>query len=191
MRVFKENFKGKLNGIILFLVEALLGILLLVNPIGFTRGIIVTAGVLLTIAGIVHIIAYFRSTPQEGFIGKMLSKGLLEIIGGLFCALNSQWFIATFPILAILYGIGTLVSGIVKVEMTVDLIRLKGKRWELSAVGAALTILCAVIILLNPFGTTIILWRFVAISLIIEAVVDLVSAFLPSREKDANETVSE
>ena len=41
--------------------------------------------------------------------------------------------------------------------------------------SAALTIVCAVIILYNPFSSTAVLWTFIAITLIVEAVVDVIA----------------
>ena len=89
--------------------------------------------------------------------------------------MNSHWFIAAFPLLTVLYGIGTLVTGIAKVQWMTNRIRLKAKRWFLMGLSAALTIVCAVIILYNPFSSTAVLWTFIAITLIVEAVVDVIA----------------
>ena len=48
MKGIKENR----NGIIISLFEIFVGILLLVNPIGFTSGIVIGSGILLCIYGI-------------------------------------------------------------------------------------------------------------------------------------------
>jgi len=42
-------------------------------------------------------------------------------------------------------------------------------------IGAVLTLGFAVLILLNPFATTAILWTFIAVSLIVEAAVDILT----------------
>ena len=46
------------------------------------------------------------------------------------------------------------------------------------AVSAAITLLCAVIILANPFSTTAALWMFIGITMIVQAVIDIVAAVL-------------
>ena len=61
--------------------------------------------------------------------------------------LRSEWFIVTFPVLTILYGITVLVTGFYKVQMTVDTLRMKRVRWGWMAVGAALSLALAAIIL--------------------------------------------
>ena len=61
MKFLKNHFAG----IGMFLLEILVGVLLLINPVGFTSGIIIGAGLVLLLVGIVCIIKYFRAEPQE------------------------------------------------------------------------------------------------------------------------------
>lgn len=173
-------------GVIMALCELLVGVLLLIDPIGFTSGIIMVVGIVLVVTGVFNIIGYFRSTPQVGVIERKLSVGILSIVGGLFCAINPQWFVATFPVLTIVYGLGTLVVGVYKIEVAVNMVRLKMKKWIWAALGAALTLICAVIIICNPLSSTAALWIFISITLIVEAVIDFITAFFPSR-KDSEE----
>lgn len=167
---------SKASNIILSLCEAIIGVLLLVNPVGFTSGIIIFLGIVLLILGIANVVQYFRTPPEVAAMKRSLTRGCLEILAGLFCILKSGWFINAFPLLTILYGVGILVTGITKVQWTIDRIRLKLKKWFWLAISAALTIVCAVIILCNPFGSTAVLWIFIAVMLIIEAIVDILAA---------------
>lgn len=169
-------------GVIMALCELLVGILLLIDPVGFTSGIIMVIGIILVITGVFNIIGYFRSTPQAGVIERKLSVGILSVTGGLFCAVNPQWFVVTFPVLTLVYGLGTLVMGVYKIEAAANMVRLKMKHWIWAALGAALTLICAVIIICNPLSSTAFLWTFIAISLIAEAVIDFITAFFPARE---------
>ena len=74
-----------INGVVFFLLEILIGILLLINPIGFTSSIIITTGAVLAVVGIINVIKYFRSDVIEGAAGQLLTKGLLSIAGGTVC----------------------------------------------------------------------------------------------------------
>lgn len=170
------NLSSKAGSIILSLCELIVGILLLVNPVGFTTGIIIFVGVVLLILGIVGVVQYFRTDPAQAALNQGLTRGCIEILSGLFCIMKSGWFIAAFPLLTILYSLGILIAGIAKVQWTVDMIRLKINKWFWMAISAVLTIICSVVILCNPFSSTAVLWMFIAITLIIEAVIDIVSA---------------
>jgi len=79
------------------------------------------------------------------------------------------------------YGVGVLSAGLAKVQFTFDMIRQKNKKWFFALIGAAISIVCAIIILNNPFATTAVLWIFTGISLIVEAVFDAVTLIV-SRE---------
>lgn len=174
----KKSFRGTSRmGVILFsLCEIIIGILLLVNPTGFTRGIIVFLGIALMLAGIASIVRYFRTAPEVAMLEQHLSMGCIELLAGAFCVFNSGWFLRVFPLLTVLYGVLVLVAGIAKVQWTIDKLRMKMKPWIWSAVSAAITLICAVVILCNPFTSTAVVWMFIAISLIVEAVIDIVSA---------------
>ncbi|MGN0467995.1 MAG: HdeD family acid-resistance protein [Acutalibacteraceae bacterium] len=171
----------KFGSILLSLCEIIVGILLLINPVGFTTGIIIFLGLVILILGIANIVQYFRAIPEEAALKQSLTRGCIEILAGLFCIFKSGWFIATFPILTILYGIGILITGIAKVQWTVDKIRLKIKKWYWSAISAVLTIAFAAVILCNPFSSTTVLWGFIGVILIVEAVVDIVAVIFTRR----------
>lgn len=173
-----KTIKANLNSIIICLCEVLVGILLLINPVGFTTGIIVILGCVFLVKGIFDIIGYFRTDAQTAVSTKGLAKGLIGIAAGGFCILQSHWFLVAFPVLTVLYGIAIFALGLFKVQVMVDMIRLKKKKWGLAALSAVFTLLFGVIALMNPFSTTVILWTFIAATLIVEAVLDLISTFI-------------
>lgn len=170
MKFLKHN----LNGIILCLFEAMVGILLLINPIGFTSGIIIVAGTVFVITGLISIIGYFKADALKAAVSRSLMKGLAALLAGAFCIFRSQWFIITFPVLTIIYGVAVLVTGLGKVQLTVDMLRLKNNKWFLAAISAAVSVIGAVVILSNPFASTAVLWMFTGISLIVEAIFDTI-----------------
>ena len=73
------------------------------------------------------------------------------------------------------YGVGLLVVGVAKVQWTVDILRVKVGRWYLPGISALVSLVCAAIILFNPFASTVALWVFIGVALIAEAVVDLLA----------------
>lgn len=172
---------SKFSKLILALCELVLGVVLLVNPVGFTNLIIIVSGILLLAYGLMSTVHYFRLSPAQASEGQALTQGMLLIAGGIFCILKSNWFMATFPLLTVLYGIITLITGISKIQWTVDLIRTKASKWFWAAISAVITLICSVIILCNPFSSTVIIWNFIAITLVVEAVFDVVVAFFADK----------
>lgn len=179
--------KRSLGGVAMGLVEFLVGILLLVDPVGFTSGIIVAFGVVLMVMGIGSVIKYFRSEPEVAAVNQSLVKGLTQLLAGAFCAFNSHWFVVTFPVLTLVYGVVILITGLTKLQWMMDLIRMKQGKWFLAAISAAISILCGVVIITSPFSSTAVLWSFTGISLILEAVFDMIGAIFGNRKKKTAE----
>ena len=172
---------GKL---ILLLFEAAVGVVLLINPIGFATVFVTVVGVLLAAVGLMFILQYFRSEPTEAQKGQGLLKGCCALLVGLFCSLNTQWFIDAFPLLTVIHGIVILFTGIIRLQWTADMLRLKLKRWYIAAGGAVISIVLAVIIFVNPFGVSQAIWTFIGITFLVDALADLaVLIFSGRREK--------
>ena len=83
--------------------ELLIGNLLLINPVGFTSGIIIVFGLILTAAGMISAIKYFRTDAEAAARENSLAKGMTFALFGLFCVFKSEWFLGAFPLLTILY----------------------------------------------------------------------------------------
>lgn len=177
----------KKNGsvIVAGLVELLIGILLFIDPAGFTSGILKVVGGILLICGVFCLIRYFGAEPVQAALEQNFSKGLIMILLGCILTLQTEQVMGLFPLLAQLYGIAILIVGIVKLQQGVDLLRLKVRFWFLASVNALLAIVFAAVILSNPFTSTIVLWRVAAISLIVEAVLDVVVLIMTGKERAA------
>ena len=55
-----------------------------------------------------------------------------------------------------------------------DLRRLSMPHWYMPGISAALAGILAAVILINPFGAALAVWTFVAISLIVEAILEII-----------------
>ncbi|MCD8332006.1 MAG: DUF308 domain-containing protein [Oscillospiraceae bacterium] len=177
-----NHLKENAGNLVMSVCEAVIGVLLLVNPVGFTSFVLIALGAVLAIRGVVNVISYFRAKPEDALRSQSLTAGLLLLAIGLFCMLRFRWLIALFPALTVFYGVVILLAGFSKIQWTVDCIRLK-RRWIVVAISAALSLISAVVILANPFSAAAALWTFAAISLIVEAVFDVVAVFLSGRIK--------
>lgn len=185
-----KTLKKNQTVIIMCVIELVVGILLLIDPVKFTAGILIVIGIALMAAGLINVIRYFRSSPEEAVVGQHMAHGLIALLAGAFCTFNPGWFIFAFPVITILYGVAVLLVGLTKVQLAVDMLRLKHNKWWWGAVSAAVSIICAIIIISNPFSTTAALWWFAGISLIAEAVFDLITLILKCRkDKDQDNEI--
>lgn len=178
MEKIKAVFRGRIGGIALCVLEIVAGVLLLLDAQGFTSAIIIGAGAVLTLCGLYHVIRYFLASPEDGAKAQLLFRGLLMGMAGVLCVTQYGWFLSAFTLLTVLYAGWMLVLAAMKLQQMADMLRLKAGRWYMPGIAALLAIVLAVIILVNPFGAESAVWTFVAVSLIAEAAVELVGAFL-------------
>ncbi len=186
-----KTVKEKIAGVLYCVLQAIVGVLLLINPVAFTSGIIIAIGALLIVVGIVGVIQYFRTPADEAAKGQALTKGLLTVTLGVFCACGSNWLIITFPIAAIVYGIIMLVIGVSKIQLAVDAVRRKEKKWYWGIISALITLAGGSIVILNPFTTTAALWLFTGIAFVVDAVFDLAAIILAKKSDDTEDEETE
>lgn len=177
MRFLKRNS----NVILVSLLEAVIGILLLVDPVRFTTAIIFVFGIVLLVGGVLSVIRYFRADPVSASVSGDMVKGLVMLLAGAFLAIRPSWLITTFPVLMILYGIVILVGGLYKAQWFIDALRLKAGKWLFHLINAAVSIVCGFVILANPFASTVVMWMFIGISLVVEAALDVVALIIKGR----------
>ena len=181
MKHMHRSIDRSLMNLLVCVAEILIGALLLLNPLGFTSTVLIALGILAAVLGAIRLLGYFRAPPERAAEGGGLVTGLVLLLAGLFCIFRWEWFVVTFPILTVVYGVLTLVNGLNKLQWAVDALRLHQRFWYVAMIGAVLTLLFAGLILINPFTSTAFLWTFIAISLIVEAVMDLFSLVLGRR----------
>ncbi len=186
-----KKLKNNLGGLIVAICEIACGVLLLINPIGFSSAIIIGVGIVMFVAGVISTINYFRSDPYDAAKKQSLAKGLVGIAAGIFCIFNFSLIIVTFPILSVLYGAVMLVVGIVKLQWTVDLVRLKQAKWWFSGISAVITIVFAIIVICNPFTSAVAVLNFAGISLICGAALDIVAAIIGGSRNPENKDAVE
>lgn len=184
-----KNLSKNSGKIVLALCEIAVGVLLFIDPSGLTGTIIRIAGVLLALSGIVSAIHYFLDDPVEAHLGQGLAKALCSLIVGLFCVFKADWFLETFKVITIFYGAVILFTGIVRVQWAVDMIRMKTGRWYVPGIGALVSIVFGVIAIMNPFATMDLCMKFVAVSMVVDAVIDIASVIFgrTSAEPDHQE----
>ncbi len=181
MKALRQNG----NAIIMCIIEVVAGVLLLVDPVRFTAGIIIASGIALMVDGLLNVIRYFRSSPEEATVGQLLMRGLVALLAGAFCTFSPEWFIVTFPVIAILYGVAVLIGGLSKVQIAMDMLRMKNSKWWWGGLSAVVSIICALVIINNPFSSTVALWWFTGLSLIAEAIVDVIT-LIAGRKSDGS-----
>lgn len=174
----RNLIQGRGSGILVCLLEILVGVLLLIDPVGFTSGIIIGAGVLLVLLGAGCIARYFMLRPETAAQRRLLFKGMLAVMGGTVCIVRHDWFLNAFPLLTVLYAIALLVLAAARLQRMADMCRMMQPRWFWPGISAGLAAGVAAILLINPFGAVTAVWTFAALALIAEGIVGLLAIIL-------------
>lgn len=174
MKIFREY----LHTIIMILFQAVIGVLLLINPDSFTRAVITAFGIVMLIIGVTHIIKYFKRKNESLFPALRLTAGIISLIVGFIFTFCTSLIMGVFSLIAVIYGIILLVSGVFKMQ---DFFQAKKYEPYVPVViflSAAVSVILGIIIIINPFETALLVFRFAGISMLIGAAADIITLIL-------------
>jgi uncharacterized membrane protein HdeD (DUF308 family) len=186
MNSLKEIIKKiKVQRLVSALVIAIIGILFIVFPNDSARILCYTGGSILIVWGIFRIVMYFLyglRTVNYSLVG----GGALVAIGVMLCCYPD--LIA--DILTIALGIVLIIDGIIKLQQCINIVIMKDKNWWISLIVCIISIVLGIVALCNPFSSRTALMIYIGISLIVDAICDIVSAYrLGAAERKASKNV--
>ena len=167
-----KNKKNQLTEFLFCLLELILGFMVLIYSKSFNKLVVVIAGIILILFGLLQVIRYYKLDPKIAAQKRYLMKGLLLLSCGCFCTFRANWFVAVLPSFSFLLGVGVFLIGLVKIQAAMDMVRMDNKQWYLAFIDAALSLACAATVLNGPYATKKVFWILNGILLILVAVAD-------------------
>lgn len=178
MKSLKEN----INTLLMLLCELTAGVLLLIDHNGFLSVILMGAGLLLTLIGLFSAIRYFRAEAEQAIMQHTLSRGLMQTAAGCLLLFGTPWLLSIFPLITSVCGVGLFLIGVMKVQQAADYCRLHLPCWKPTACNAALCLIGALLVMLNPFAIVDTLWTFAGIALVVSAAGDLITLLIKGKK---------
>ncbi len=178
----KEAFKKISVVLLLAACELLLGILLLVNPIGLTTAVLIGVGILLIVLGIYNLFHYIRLPREEACKTWDLAMGAGFIALGILTITHQPWLVQILGTLTTLYGALTLVLAFMKLQITVDAVRSSRPRWQIMACSFLVVAAMSVLLLVSVLPESAV-WIVTGIVLIILAFADTVYYILGRKQR--------
>lgn len=181
-----KKFLKNANSGIICLIEIIVGILLLIDPHAFISYILIIAGAFVAISGIISLIKYFVTKPNEAEKGG-LTGALVSLSIGAFLIIKNNIATEWITIITIVFGAAILYTGYQKLEKAVE--KMRNKQYFLvSLISALVTILLAVLIIFVIPDKAI--WIFIGISLVVESAIDLADIIVGAiKAKSSGENV--
>jgi len=180
----KEKIKNKLGTVGITVFELIVGIFLFLDPEKLIKFVLAAFGIYLIALGIIRLFRYNRSKNKEAVVvgskedkaDKSSTPGILHIIFGVICCFGYPIIKGIFSALAFIIGIVLILAGIVKyIQYNDD--KKRGSASSLLLTTSVLSLVCGVLCIINPFGTTNMLFRFAAVAMIAFSCMDLAAMF--------------
>lgn len=171
----KENNTRRATGIAAILAYCVSGVLLLMHPQLMTDVTMWALAIVLCAFGVMELISYFRLTPVEGAATHRFASALLALTLGIGVMVDRDLFANFVPRI---WGLLLMLGGFVKAQQSVDALRLKSSRWWWLLLGAAVSVVLGFIALTRPAFVRDGIAVYIGVSLIVEAIIDLVMLIL-------------
>ena len=167
--ILKDHSKS-----VIYIAFALIaGLCLLLFPQMTTSVVFWGLAAVLMVIGVINLIGYFRASVITAVTGDSMASGLLLIVLGLVIGFAQETIASLLPVI---FGLVLFIGGILKTQGAFDLKRMGDLRWFVTLIGAAVSLIFGLVILLNPFGTLLTLMRVMGAFLVVESIQDAVYA---------------
>ncbi len=172
----KEKLEGvRLNTIIFALLCIIFGLAMVIfkEITPETVGGMISAA--LVVIGLVWILQYIRKDLMSDFYRRDLVNGLFFVVLGIVVIVKLEQVLDLVPVIL---GMIILFCGMVKLQYSIDLARLKYTRWGLVLAFAVINILYGIIMIVEPKFISDVIYLLLGIGLIISGVTDVVTIFV-------------
>jgi len=157
-----------LGTILVDVILIVMSVFFIYFPTVGTESALLILGIVLLISGIYSIIKFILNS--KSFFKFELVYGILSIVCGALAILK-PFEITNF--ITILVGIWLLISSLIKLPIIIELRKFKEDSWIFDFSILILTLLLAILLLINPFNGYIILSTYAAIMIIVYAASDI------------------
>ena len=166
MRTFIEKIKNL--SIITIIASAVMGIILLAKPDETLYVVSMICGITMIALGVAAAISYFAKDRNP----ILIILAVIAVVSGIIVCVRYKSIVS---ILLFLFGIFILISGIIDIITAFDAKKSGLRDWLFSLILSIGVSVLGLIIVVNPFSSTLAVIRFLGVSLIVYAVVDLIS----------------
>lgn len=169
--------KVKWNVILSSIIYVVLGVLLIIWPEIMTKNISYVVGFFAIAIGIVNLIDYVRhDIVRDGYKYSMVT-GLAFILVGIFIFVKMEMIMSLIPFIL---GLAVTISGFMKLQNAIDLIRMKYNGWGVVLIIAGVNIAYGIVLMANPFDSAKVLSICIGIGMIYSGVSDLIATIMLS-----------
>lgn len=175
-----EDFLKKTGwtSIITSIVTAIVGVVIICNPMVTMKIVAYALGAVFIVFGLVKLISYFMAKGTYDFYNYEIIYGILAIIIGIITIVYSGTIGTIFRIII---GVWILYSGLMRLGLVSKLKKLQINEWKYALVIAILILICGVYVLLKAETIGIA----IGIAILIYSIMDIVEGIIFLRNVDS------
>lgn len=152
-KMFKEFVrKYEKNSMFVSILMLILSLFLIFMPIKSVVAIIWIFSIFVIVDGIIHIVSYCKTTPENRLINFEFAEGIMEILSGVLMLISADYLVIFLPILL---GVWMIVKSIIKMQMAINFKDIEGSNWVVILICSIITLLLGIFIIANPFPTVL------------------------------------
>lgn len=148
----------------------LLGLVLVIWPDATKMAVSYLIGAALVVLGVIQVVRYFVYEVRLDLFRYDFVSGLILLGVGVFLLMRPEIIVGFLPVLL---GMAIVIDGAVKIQQSMDLLRVGYRHWWLVLLLAVLALAAGVVLLVNPFEAASTLVLMIGIVLIYDGVTDL------------------
>lgn len=137
------------NLIALAVAFVALGVVLIIFPTEVMKTACYMVAALLIVVGVISLVNYLRKDITGLIYRYDLVVGLSSILGGILVIIKIDQLIMLIPVIL---GFLVTISGILKMQNSVDMLRLGNGVWHVAFGLAIVNIIFGIVLLINPFA---------------------------------------
>lgn len=173
--------KIRWNMIMMAVLFIALGVVLIIWPGATMATICYMLAALLIAVGVISLANYLRKDVNGLIYRYDLVVGLSAILGGILVIIKVDQLTSLIPVVL---GFLVTISGIMKMQNSIDLLRLKHETWHVAFALSIINIVAGIILLIDPFSATVLI-VITGISLVYSGLTDLyVTIVMAKRMKE-------
>ena len=148
-----------------------ISLFLMFKPLESLEVFTVIFAIIILLSGLGYLISYFTISKESRLFSIDLLLGLVTIISGIMLLVYKKDVINVFPIIL---GIWIIISNLFKLQLSINLSTVEDSGWIYLLLLSILTICIGVLLIVNPFESTIAIVSLAGIFLLVTEIVNII-----------------
>nr|WP_317283448.1 DUF308 domain-containing protein [uncultured Sellimonas sp.] len=167
---YKRGYSLSFGHNILPFIYLVLGLVLLIKPAELTHLFCVILGITALLYGGVRLFLYYQDHKEGAAFRMDLMIGVILLIIGIISLVKSEIILSILPFIL---GIVIVLDSIRILQHALGLRKLLFEQWWISLIMAFVLLILGIVLITNPFGSTLLFVRFLGFVLIADGCSDI------------------